>query len=112
MFGCVAESTATRSGAVAAQCLALKTLAIGLGSAKTRVFVPIDATDLPVAGAVASFLRTVANEMPAYSFHRVAIPGWTPEIVERLAEVILSETEEDRHSDARRKSRGLALRLA
>ena len=79
---------------VAAQCLALKTLAIGLGSVKTRVFVPIDATDLPVAGAVASFLRTVANEMPAYSFHRVAIPGWTPEIVERLAEVILSETDE------------------
>ena len=79
---------------VAAQCLALKTLAIGLGSVKTRVFVPIDATDLPVAGAVASFLRTVANEMPSYSFHRVAIPGWTPEIVERLAEVILSETDE------------------
>jgi len=32
--------------------------------------------------------------MPAYSFHRVAIPGWTPQIVERLAEVILSETDE------------------
>jgi phthiocerol/phenolphthiocerol synthesis type-I polyketide synthase C len=79
---------------VAAQCLALKTLAIGLGSVKTRVFVPIDASDLPVAGAVASFLRTVANEMPVHSFHRVAIPGWTPEIAERLAEVLLSETDE------------------
>ena len=32
--------------------------------------------------------------MPAHSFHRVAIPGWTPEIAERLAEVLLSETDE------------------
>ncbi len=79
---------------VAAQVLALKTLAMGLGSRKARVFVPIDASDRPVAGAVSSFLRTLGNEVPTLSIHRVEIPARTSEVADRLAAVILSGTEE------------------
>src|SRR6202008_3621711 len=78
----------------AAQVLALKRLAMGLGSAKAHIFVPIDASDRSVAGAVSSFLRTLGNEMPALSIHRVEIGARTSEAAAKLAAVILSGTEE------------------
>lgn len=79
---------------VAAQVLALKRLAMGLGSAKADIFVPIDESDRPVAGAVSSFLRTLGNEIPALSIHRVEIRAWTSEAADKLAAVILSGAEE------------------
>jgi hypothetical protein len=81
-------------GRVATQCMALKALAMGLGSARTHVFVPIDASDRPVAGAVASFLRTLANEIPSFSIHRVEVPRRTSAVVDRLAKIIVSGTDE------------------
>ncbi len=79
---------------VAALCLALKTFAMGLGSVKSQIFVPIDASDRPTAGAVASFLRTLANETPAYDVHRIEIHGRTAEMADRLAKITISGTEE------------------
>jgi phthiocerol/phenolphthiocerol synthesis type-I polyketide synthase C len=79
---------------VAAHCLALKELAQGLGSAKQEIFAVLDIADRPVADAMASFLRTLANEAPALDIRRIEIAGRTHDIAERLADVILSGTDE------------------
>ena len=54
----------------------------------------IDASDPPVACAVSSFLRTLGNEMPTLSIHRVEIPARTSEVAEMLAAAIVSSTQE------------------
>ena len=58
---------------VAAECLALRGLLLALGGRKIRVVAAIDGADRAFAAAIASFLRTVANEAPALDIRRVEI---------------------------------------
>jgi NADPH:quinone reductase-like Zn-dependent oxidoreductase/acyl carrier protein len=79
---------------VAAHCLALRDIAIGLGHAKAKLFVIVPAADRPVAEALLSFVRTLANEFPSIDFHRIEIANSTPTVAQRLAAVIVSNSAE------------------
>ena len=79
---------------VASHCLALRDIAVGLGHAKAKLFVVVPASDRPVAEAVLSFVRTLANEFPTIDFRRVLIADSAPASAESLATVVLSSVDE------------------
>ena len=79
---------------VAAHCLGLRDLALTLAEAKVRLVVAARATDRPVAEAVFAFTRTLANEIPTIDFRRVELAETTPQSAERLAAIVLSDSEE------------------
>ncbi len=76
---------------VASHCLALRDIAGCLGHAKAKLFVVVPASDRPVAEAILSFVRTLANEHPTVDFRRIEIAGTTPALAERLAAIVLSD---------------------
>ncbi len=76
---------------VASHCLALRDIAGCLAHAKAKLFVVVPASDRPVAEAILSFVRTLANEFPTIDFRRVEISDTTPAVAERLAAVVLSD---------------------
>ena len=76
---------------VASHCLALRDIAGCLGHAKAKLFVVVPASDRPVAEAILSFVRTLANEFPTIDFRRVEISDTTPAVADRLAAVVLSD---------------------
>lgn len=77
---------------VAAGCLALRELAMGLGHARAKVFVAVASTDRPVAEAVLSFVRTLANEFPALDFRRIELDDLNLRTAAQLASVVLSNS--------------------
>ena len=91
-IGGAAEGDSTAR--VAAQCLSLRDVASRLGRSKAKLFVVVPASDGPVAEAVLSFVRTVANEFPTLDIRRVEVADATPAVMERLASVVLSKTSE------------------
>ncbi len=79
---------------VASHCLALRDIALGLGHAKAKLFVVVPASDRPVAEAILSFVRTLANEFPTVDFRRVQISDTAPASAKSLATVVLSNGDE------------------
>ena len=103
------ESKGAPAARVAAHCLALADLAANLGSGKRELFAVLDGADRPVADAVASFLRTLANEAPALDVRRIEIANRTPDVAERLANLHSRGFARNRHRDRSGGRRGAAL---
>jgi NADPH:quinone reductase-like Zn-dependent oxidoreductase/acyl carrier protein len=79
---------------VAAHCLALRDLALGLGQTKARLFVAVPAADRPMAEALVSFARTLSNEFPSLDVRRVVAADSSRRTAERFAEIVLSDSVE------------------
>ena len=79
---------------VASTCLMLRDIAGSLGHAKAKLFVVVPASDRPVAEAILSFVRTLANEFPTVDFRRIEISDTMPCVADRLAAVVLSDAPE------------------
>jgi len=81
---------------IAARCLALRDLALGLGlaGAKARLFVVAPASDPEAAQALFGFVRSLANEFPAVDFRRVEFAAEVPRTAELLAAIVLSDSVE------------------
>ena len=90
----VAEGTGDAVARLSARCLAIKEMALSLGPGKAQVFVPVLATDRPMADATVAFVRTLANEMQSIDFARVEIGAHSPRVARQLAGLILSGPEE------------------
>ena len=90
----VGQATGDAVARLSASCLAIKEAALTLGSAKCQVFLPVLATDRPIADATLSFVRTLANELQSIDFTRVEIPAHSPDVATRFAALVLSGTEE------------------
>ena len=79
---------------VAAHCLALRDLALTLAEAKVRLVVAAAAADRPIAEALFAFARTLANEVSALDVRRVELVETTAQSAERLAAILLFDSEE------------------
>ena len=77
---------------VALPCLRLRDI-VQNAQAKAKVFVVAPAGNRPVAQALFSFVRTLANEFPALDFRRIEVAATATGAL-RLAAIVVSETAE------------------
>jgi acyl transferase domain-containing protein/NADPH:quinone reductase-like Zn-dependent oxidoreductase/acyl carrier protein len=90
----VGQATGDAVARLSARCLAIKETALKLGSGKCQVFVPVLATDRPIAEATLGFVRTLANELQLIDFTRIEISAHSPDVARRLAALVLSGAQE------------------
>ena len=86
---------------VAAQCLALRDLVLSLGHVKAKVVVAAPASDPPLAEALFSFSRTLANEFPTLDFRRVEFADADPASRRPVGRYRFLEYRRDRYRDRR-----------
>ena len=79
---------------VARRCLQLRDFALSLAGLKLKISCLLSTNSPAVSEAMASFLRTVANECANLDICRIEISSWLPETAERLVPLVASASGE------------------